>query len=218
LNDNNLPLINFYRWLARGLTIPDNLTFSSDNFYGARSEFNELVRARKHGSRRAAELFYFLNRTCYNGLCRFNKQGEFNTPVGRYVEPKIARDLSPYSPYLQDWTFASGDFAGLSLEKKDFVFYDPPYDGGFADYGRRSFSWSDQQRVAQTASTHAGPVLLTNHATDRIVKLYKDSFDHIVLFESPRLIAANGKRHHTQEVMAVSNMDIPDSVGGTVLG
>ncbi len=59
----------------------------------------------------AAELFYYLNRTGYNGLCRFNSKGGFNVPFGRYKTINYTRDFTPYSTVLSPWTFTSGDFS-----------------------------------------------------------------------------------------------------------
>ena len=53
-------------------------------FYRHRERFNRLIRNGKAHTEEAAQLFYYLNRTCFNGLCRFNKGGDFNVPFGTY--------------------------------------------------------------------------------------------------------------------------------------
>ena len=80
LNDVNPHLINFYRWLGRGFAITQPLVNDADAYYAARARFNALVRDGRQESAEAAALFYYLNRTGYNGLCRFNRRGQFNVP------------------------------------------------------------------------------------------------------------------------------------------
>jgi DNA adenine methylase len=79
LNDINPYLINFYRQLQQGLdaTITSE-EFDKDIFYGRRDRFNDYILKGQANTREAAVLFYYLNRSCFNGLCRFNRQGLFN--------------------------------------------------------------------------------------------------------------------------------------------
>ena len=69
-------------------------------FYRHRDRFNALLSAGKGASREAAALFYFLNRTGFNGLCRFNRTGEFNVPFGRYARIGYTRDFTAYRDVL----------------------------------------------------------------------------------------------------------------------
>ena len=75
LNDINPHLVNFYRWLKRGLVPRLDMRNRESAFYENRDRFNALIAAGQSDTREAAELFYYLNRTCYNGLCRFNSEG-----------------------------------------------------------------------------------------------------------------------------------------------
>ncbi len=83
LNDINPHLINFYRFLKAGLVV-DGMRFENKSaaYYASRARFNKLLKQGKAGSPQAAALFYYLNRTGYNGLCRFNQSGGFNVPFG----------------------------------------------------------------------------------------------------------------------------------------
>ena len=81
-----------------------------DLFYSHRQRFNELVHAHKSHTREAAAIFYYLNRTGYNGLCRFNRKGEFNVPFGRYKTISYTNDFLDYRNVLADWEFQSRDF------------------------------------------------------------------------------------------------------------
>jgi DNA adenine methylase len=110
LNDINPHLINFFRWLQRGLRITISMENNARLYYQHRARFNELIRAGKDDSEEAAQLFYYLNRTGYNGLCRFNRRGGFNVPFGRYRSIPYRRDFTEYMPVLAQWEFTCGEF------------------------------------------------------------------------------------------------------------
>src|SRR5229473_2948744 len=110
LNDINPHLVNFYQWVRKGLCIDMRMRNSERAFYVARTRFNRLLAEAKEHTQEAAALFYYLNRTGYNGLCRFNSQGGFNVPFGRYQQINYVRDFSTYvEPFLR-WQFNSSDF------------------------------------------------------------------------------------------------------------
>ena len=127
----------------------------------------------KGGNKQAAELFYYLNRTGYNGLCRFNSKGEFNVPFGRYKRINYTKNFSAYREIFSKWEFQCEDFASLPIKPGDFIYADPPYDVQFTKYAKEDFSWADQVRLAEFLSAHEGPVVLSNQATERIVRLYE---------------------------------------------
>src|SRR6266849_5239546 len=134
LNDINPHLINFYRWLKRGLTISIEMANDELLFYAHRARFHELLRAGKAETKEAASLFYYLNRTGYNGLCRFNRSGEFNVPFGLYATINYRRSFLPYKSVVAKWDFANTTFDRLPLATDDFVYADPPYDVEFTQY------------------------------------------------------------------------------------
>lgn len=87
---------------------------------------------RPHADRReAASLFYYLNRTGYNGLCRFNRGGRFNVRFGRYKSVSYTRDFTPYAEVLRDWQFTAGDFGRMQLQPDDFIYAASPYNVEF---------------------------------------------------------------------------------------
>ena len=205
LNDINPHTINFYQWLKKGLRI--SLPMKNDRvlFYEYRQRFNDLVAAGCGDSEEAASLFYYLNRTCYNGLCRFNRKGEFNVPFGRYNNPPYKRDFSEYRSVFANWEFRCGDFEKIKLREDDFVYADPPYDVEFTQYSREDFSWEDQKRLARWLARHKGPVVISNQATERITHLYHDLGFKLHPLKGPRLISCTGNRTPVDEVLGVSN-------------
>jgi DNA adenine methylase len=206
LNDSNPHLIDFYRWLKRGLTIDIPLRNDRRHFYRQRERFNALVKGGQSASREAASLFYYLNRTAYNGLCRFNQQDEFNVPFGRYKTIRYLKDFGSYVPVLADWEFVSTDFEQLDLRADDFVYADPPYDVEFTQYARSRFTWEDQARAARFFAAHPGPVVLVNQATPRIERLYRDLNYDVRFLAAPRRISCTGDRTPAGEIIATRHL------------
>lgn len=206
LNDINPHLINFYTQLRRGLELTVEMKNDEVAYYEHRNRFNELIRAGKWKGAEAAQLFYFLNRTCFNGLCRFNQSGEFNTPFGRHKSINYSSDFSSFRSVLKKWTFTNTDVAELPLAEKDFIYADPPYDVEFTTYSKGGFGWDDQVRTAEWLAAHAGPVVLSNQATPRIVRLYRRLGFTIRYLKAPRRISCNGDRTAAREVLATKNL------------
>jgi DNA adenine methylase len=205
LNDINPHTINFYQWLKKGLRISLPMDYKQELFYEYRRRFNELISSGRRSSKEAASLFYYLNRTCYNGLCRFNRKGEFNVPFGRYKNPPYKHDLLEYRRVFADWEFWCGDFEELDLDPNDFIYADPPYDVEFTQYAKENFSWQDQERLAHWLARHPGPVVISNQATKRIKELYNDLRFELQTVKGPRLISCTGDRTRVDEVLAVRN-------------
>lgn len=209
LNDLNPHLINFYRWLKRGLVIDMAMANDRASFYRHRHRFNELIGAGRARAREAASLFYYLNRTGYNGLCRFNRDGAFNVPFGRYARIHYRRDFLAYRPVLSQWTFGNADIAAVRIEPDDFVYADPPYDVAFRQYGPAGFVWDDQVRTAERLAAHPGPVVLVNQATPRIRDLYRSLGYDVTELDGPRRISCTGDRRPAREILAVRNTEPP---------
>lgn len=206
LNDANPHLINFYRWLQKGLRIDWVMINDEDEFYSRRERFNELLSNGDSTSCEAAGLFYYLNRTGYNGLCRFNSRGQFNVPFGRYKTISYTADFTAYKETLSAWTFTQGDISDLAIRPDDFVYADPPYDMTFTQYSQGGFTWEDQERTAELLSVHRGPVILANQATGRIKRLYRSLGFRVKEVDAPRRISCNGDRSPAREVIATRNL------------
>jgi DNA adenine methylase len=135
---------------------------------------------------RAARLIY-LNKTCYNGLYRENRRGQFNVPFGRYHRPPALYNpdnLRAAAAVLAKATLLCSDFeqAVAGAEPGDFVYFDPPYvplnaTASFTRYTRASFGEPQQRRLAEVFRALAQRgcrVLLSNSDTPLVRALYSD--------------------------------------------
>ena len=125
-------------------------------FYKIRSEYNSYKIEDNLDVKRASE-FIFLNRTCFNGLYRVNKNGEFNVPCGKYKNPTIcdAKNLRNLSKLLQNVVFEYGDYKNSIkyIDTNTFVYFDPPYrplsiTSGFTSYTKEDFNDENQKELA----------------------------------------------------------------------
>ncbi len=125
-------------------------------YYTARDKFNSLELNGTNTIEKAA-LFIFLNKTCFNGLYRVNKKGQFNVPMGAYKSPTICDEsnLRNISKALQNVEIVCGDYS-LSkqfIDNDTFVYIDPPYrpiseTSGFTSYTTDAFDDNEQIRLA----------------------------------------------------------------------
>jgi len=205
LNDINPHVVNLYRWLKLGLKIEMPMINSRSLYDRSRNRFNKLIRSELHMTSEAAELFYYLNRTGYNGLCRFNRRGQYNVPFGKHKTIEYTNDFSEYASALKNWLFLSEDFENLAIAAADFIYADPPYDVDFTSYAKDGFTWDDQVRTAEWLARHAGPVVLSNQATPRVVRLYRKLGFKLRFLNAPRMISCNGDRSPAREVLAIKN-------------
>jgi DNA adenine methylase len=205
LNDINPHLINFYRHVQNGLRMRVRMRNDEELFYRHRGRFNRLIRRGKTHTEEGAQLFYYLNRTCFNGLCRFNKGGDFNVPFGTYKAINYVRDFANYAAVFGQWKFSNVDVERLELRPDDFVYADPPYDVEFTTYSAGGFSWDDQVRTARFLAAHRGPVVISNQATPRIINLYEGLGFELRYLDGPRRISCTGDRTAAREVLAIKS-------------
>jgi len=211
LGDVNVHVVNFYAWIQRGLSVRIPARNDERLYYHHRTRFNALTTGGESDGAEAAQLFYFLNRTGYNGLCRFNSKGEFNVPFGRYATIHYERDFHTHRGVLSSWTFRPGSFETTPLEPGDFIYADPPYDMSFTQYASTDFGWADQVALAEWLARHAGPVVASNLATPRIMSLYERLGFQIAIVKAPRRISCTGDRAAVQELLATRNLAYPAS-------
>lgn len=126
-------------------------------FYNKRNEYNEYTLQENELNVQRAAQFIYLNRTCFNGLYRVNKDGKFNVPVGKYKNPMICdeENLRKLSELIQNVQFQYGDYR-RSMEyvtENTFVYFDPPYrplnvTSGFTSYTKEDFNDDNQRELA----------------------------------------------------------------------
>lgn len=211
LSDANSELISLYRTIASD---PDavaealhHMPVSEPDYYLVRAmPFNSL------DSITAAARTIFLNKTCFNGLYRVNRSGDFNVPYGKRSSVKFPSHevLRAASRQLAFASLIEGDYLEV-LERHaapgDFVFLDPPYlpVGRFADFKRytpNQFSEADHYRLAaefHRLVRHGVSVVLTNSNHPLVYELYKDFSIEVV--DSKRHINSKGHGRTSQDVI-----------------
>ena len=190
---------------------PDTNTL--DTFTRLRNRFNAL----EPGNRERAQLFIYLNRHAYNGLCRYNRSGGFNVPFGKYahapgfpqeaLENFVAR--AAHSTFLHQGYLDTFQMA----QPGDVIYADPPYaplsvTASFSAYAKEGFGWDDHIGLAQAAQRAAArgvKTIVSNHATPAILDLYaQHGGDCAIQLDVRRSVSAKGdKRGHAKEVLAI---------------
>lgn len=206
VNDINEHVINLYSQIYDGLVVEGELLNDEDFYYAAREEFNQLTIAGRQWTPRAAVLFYYLNRTGYNGLCRFNQKGGFNVPFGTYKTINYRADFLDYQEVVSGWCFMNGDFEDVFIDEGDFLYSDSPYDTEFKSYSKEGFDWDDQLRLANWLAKKKCPVVASNQATPRILELYSALGFDIEVIDAPRRISCKGDRAPAREILATRNL------------
>jgi DNA adenine methylase len=106
-------------------------------YYQIRDMFNELSE-KKYSD---ALLYFFINKTAYSGMIRYNSKGEFNVPFGRYANFNTSLVTKQHSDLLANTEIHNTDYKNVFdlSESDDFMFLDPPYDCVFSDYGNEEY-------------------------------------------------------------------------------
>jgi len=181
---------------------------SSEYYYKVRSQHN-LKDAIQIAAR-----FIYLNRTCYNGLYRVNKSGEFNVPIGRYAKPDIVRrdNILACSERLQKATIRYCEFDAIKPERGDFVYFDPPYhptnDTSFTSYTKLDFSEHDQARLRDFAlqlHKQGVYVMLSNSDSPFIRDLYSNRAFHISEVQAPRMVNCKPTQRNSVTELLITN-------------
>ena len=166
--------------------------------------------------------FIYLNRTCWNGLHRVNRKGDFNVPFGNNSRVVFDADhLLEISKALKDAELKCSDFEKTLADAKkgDFVYLDPPYtahheQNGFRQYNDILFSWKDQQRLGDLAVMLAKKgctVIVSNANHDSIIKLYP-GFSYTKLSRHSVIAASSKHRRLTTELLIASDSNLLQAI------
>jgi DNA adenine methylase len=195
-NDLNRSLIGFYRCLQAGENIETSWMIRDPELY------QRTVDKYPVADQIPPEIFYYLNKSGFNGLFRVNKKGGYNVPIGGGKTPPNYTITPGYIDIFESWEFTSDDWMDVQINDDDFIYVDPPYDGGFTGYTAGGFDWKDQIALCQYLTDDIGsPVLLHNAATDRIIELYGDMGWDITHVTADRNIQPSAERT-TKEIIA----------------
>jgi DNA adenine methylase len=198
LNDWNADLVATYKAIASD---PDAVItrlrshrrkHCNRYYYAMRDRWNRhrswpvwMAGATKWAPAQRAAAFIYLNKTCFNGLWRVNKDGEFNVPIGRYKDPAICVPdaIRTASGALSNAVIRNYSYKAACWDARegDFVYFDPPYDpvtptANFTSYTARSFGREQQANLAEEARTLVArgcKVMLSNSDTRFVRELYK---------------------------------------------
>ena len=171
ISDKNLELINTYKSIRDNIDIlikslkemeEEYISLDDEDrkiyYYEKRQKYNKLKINIEENNIEKASLFIFLNKTCFNGLYRVNKKGEFNVPMGAYKNPKICdkKNLKNVSMALKNVKIIYADYRESKdfIDEKTFVYIDPPYrplntSSSFTSYTENDFSDKEQRELAE---------------------------------------------------------------------
>lgn len=157
--------------------------------------------------------FLYLNRHCFNGLCRYNSKGEFNVPYGNYKKSYYPiNEILAFYDKAMDASIVCLEWQDtLSLvEDNDGIYCDPPYMGGrdsFTRYHTAGFTDADHEALAialkDINDNQGNPITVSNSPVAKT--LYADLGFTIHEIEAPRTISAKGNRKPAKEIIAVLN-------------
>lgn len=234
ISDINAELINTYTiirddidalldvlWQFEG----DYLALDSDGrkqaYLAKRARFNELKSKKENGAELAA-LMIFLNKTCFNGLYRVNRKGEYNVPMGAYKNPLICNEynLKAVSKKLQNVKIVCGDYkeSGDFIDNKTFVYFDPPYrpltpTANFTSYTEGMFDDKNQLELAKFVQEldKKGAKIIASNSDPKNTSKYDDFFDNayakqnIKRVSATRMINRNSDKRGKINELLISN-------------
>jgi DNA adenine methylase len=224
LTDTNSHIINFYKSIQNGsLTaalVTQHLQAEGEKllregeqyYYEVRSRFNELHRPLD---------FLFLNRSCFNGVMRFNKSGKFNVPFCRKPQrfaqayiTKIANQVQAVTDVIRgrQWTFEVADFKSTLAEvlEQDVIYADPPYLGRHVDYFN-SWRESDEQSLLSLLKQMPCSFILSTWKQNKyrlntaIQEHWQDKDFNVISFEHFYHVGASEELRHSMIEALITN-------------
>lgn len=127
-------------------------------YYDIRKKYNSINIENENEALEKTTYFIFLNKTCFNGLYRENRRGQFNVPIGKYKNPTICdeENLIELSKLIKNVTFINGDYreSYKYIEENTFIYFDPPYrpinkTSSFTSYSKEDFNDENQKKLGE---------------------------------------------------------------------
>jgi len=193
-------------------------------FYEKRLRYNELKINRNDAENlEKAALFIFLNKTCFNGLYRVNKRGEFNVPFNNAKNPLICdeENLRACSELLQNVQMKTGDYSDCKnfIDSETFVYLDPPYrpltqTSAFTSYSENGFSDKEQIELGNFIKeiSEIGANILASNSDPKNTNKEDNFFDElysnfeIKRISASRMINSNAKKRGAISELLISNI------------
>ena len=211
LSDVNKALINTYRMIRDDPHLVMTILKEHDRHH-CKEYYIKVRNSTPYCKVKQAARFIYLIRTCWNGLYRVNKSGDFNVPIGTKERALLQNDdFEKISTVLKNVELHSCDFEEtvFRAKNKDLVFLDPPYSmvkqgEKFNKYNTEVFSWEDQVRLAKAAfraKSRGARIIMTNVDCEEIQALYENDFEIKRLHRQSTLAANSIKRGKYTELL-----------------
>jgi len=239
INDSNMELINVFSVVKNNTSELIQLLqqfekehLSGDDesrkeyYYSQRELYNSLIENKNTNTTLKAALFIYLNKTCFNGLYRVNRRGQFNVPIGSYKDPNICdiENLLLVSKELQNVRIISGDYKDTDefIDENTFVYFDPPYrplskTSEFTSYTEAEFNDENQIELAdyiKHLSTKGAKVLASN-SDPKNTNPKDDFFDDLYsAFNIDRVTAKRSINSKGNSRGTINELLISNYVGG----
>lgn len=146
---------------------------NDDLYYSIRDMYNGIIPSQYC----YATLYYFINKTAYSGMIRYNSKGQFNVPYGRYKNFNTSLLTNNHKQLLDRALFNCESYENSFklAQNDDFIFLDPPYDTTFSDYGnKKDFGETEHRKLAEDFKQLSAPALMIIADTPLIHELYSD--------------------------------------------
>ncbi len=203
INDSNTELMNVFTVIKNNVYeliqllqqfekehLSGNDESRKEYYYSQRDMYNNLIGNKNANLTLKAALFIYLNKTCFNGLYRVNRRGQFNVPMGSYKAPTICdiENLLLVSKKLKNVRIISGDYRDTEdfIDENTFVYFDPPYrplskTSEFTSYTEAEFNDNDQIELAEYIKSLAkkGAKVLASNSDPKNTNPEDDFFDDL---------------------------------------
>ena len=236
INDINFELMNTYRQIKENLHLLINKLIDFQTEYNnvteekrlsiylkKREEFNSLlINYTKNDLLNKSALFIFLNKTCFNGLYRVNREGKFNVPKGIYKNPLICdkKNLEDINKLLTNVSISVGDFelCETFIDKNTFVYIDPPYrplnnTASFTAYDKMNFDDNEQKRLSKFIDkiVNKGAKIVLSNSDPKNINSNDNFFDdlyskyNIIRIDAKRVINSKGSNRGVVKELLIAN-------------